>query len=104
MTDQPNKLTPLQTQYRTLKAALPEGVLLCIRLGDFYEFFFEDAEEVSRLLNLPLTKRNGLPMCGFVWLKCNCYCGMLTALGKKVAVSDDLGKSVAGLAALEQKP
>ena len=37
---------------------------MLFRLGDFYELFFEDAKEAAGLLNVALTKRNGVPMCG----------------------------------------
>ena len=50
-------------QYQELKQQHP-GTLLFFRLGDFYELFFEDAKEASGLLNLALTHRNSVPMCG----------------------------------------
>ena len=57
-------VTPLMGQYRKLKAELPPGTLLFFRLGDFYEMFYDDAIEASRLLDLTLTKRQAVPMCG----------------------------------------
>ena len=56
--------TPMMKQYHGLRTQIPKDALLLFRLGDFYELFFGDAEEGSRLLNLTLTKRNGIPMCG----------------------------------------
>ena len=44
--------------YVELKAAHPERVLL-YRLGDFFECFFEDAIELSRVLELTLTGKEG---------------------------------------------
>jgi len=50
----PEQLTPMLRHYVELKAAHPERVLL-YRLGDFFECFFEDAINLSRLLELTLT-------------------------------------------------
>ena len=55
-------LTPMMQQYQRLRASIPEDALLLFRLGDFYELFFEDAKEAASLLNVALTKRNGVPM------------------------------------------
>ena len=55
--------TPLMRQYNAVKEQV-SGALLLFRLGDFYELFFEDAKEASGLLNLALTHRNSVPMCG----------------------------------------
>ena len=49
--------TPLIQQYLDIKARHPEA-LLFFRVGDFYEMFFDDAAEGSRLLGLTLTSRN----------------------------------------------
>ena len=49
--------TPLIEQYLDIKARHPYSILF-FRVGDFYEMFFEDAEEGSRLLGITLTSRN----------------------------------------------
>ena len=54
----PQQLTPMLRHYVELKAAHPERVLL-YRLGDFFECFFEDAIQLSRLLELTLTGKEG---------------------------------------------
>ena len=56
--------TPMMKQYLAMRRELPEDVLLFFRLGDFYEMFFEDAKTAAGILNVALTKRNGIPMCG----------------------------------------
>ena len=56
--------TPMMRQYQGLRAQVPKDAFLFFRLGDFYELFFEDAMEGAKLLNLTLTKRNSIPMCG----------------------------------------
>ena len=58
------KLTPMLQQYFEVKRGLPKGTLLLFRLGDFYELFFEDAIEASKLLGLTLTRRQEHPMAG----------------------------------------
>lgn len=83
------KDTPMMQQYRNLKEQYKD-CLLFFRLGDFYELFFEDAVEVSRILNLTLTKRQTAPMCGMPHHAVESYIGRLTKLGKKVAICDQL--------------
>jgi DNA mismatch repair protein MutS len=59
------QLTPMMTQYRRIKGELPKDALLLFRLGDFNEMFFENAQTTgAQILNLALTARNGVPMCG----------------------------------------
>src|SRR5262245_27481414 len=58
------QLTPMMAQYRRIKSELPKDALLLFRLGDFYEMFFEDAQQGAQLLNVALTKRGVVPMCG----------------------------------------
>ena len=51
----------MMKQYLAIRRELPEDVLLFFRLGDFYELFFQDAITASPILNVALTKRNGMP-------------------------------------------
>ena len=46
----------MMQQYLSIKAQHPKERLF-YRMGDFYEFFFEDAIEISKLLNITLTHR-----------------------------------------------
>ncbi|MGZ8381587.1 MAG: MutS N-terminal domain-containing protein, partial [Nitrospira sp.] len=50
-------LSPLMRQYRDMKQGYPEAILF-FRVGDFYEMFYEDAREASRLLSITLTSRD----------------------------------------------
>ena len=84
------QLTPMMTQYRRIKGELPKDALLLFRLGDFYEMFFEDAQTGAQLLNLALTARNGVPMCGLPHHAANGYIGRLLRAGRKVAICDQL--------------
>ncbi|HEU0039296.1 MAG TPA: DNA mismatch repair protein MutS, partial [Verrucomicrobiae bacterium] len=82
------QLTPMMAQYRRIKAELPRDALLLFRLGDFYEMFFEDAQTGSQLLNLALTSRNGVPMCGLPFHAANGYIARILKAGRKVAICD----------------
>ncbi len=85
-------LSPMMQQYLQIKEQNP-GVILFFRLGDFYEMFFEDAELVSKELDLVLTGRDcGLeeraPMCGIPFHSCETYIARLIAKGYKVAICE----------------
>jgi DNA mismatch repair protein MutS len=86
----------MHDQYRRIKRDHP-GEVLFFRLGDFYEMFAEDALEVSALLNLTLTSRNGQPMCGIPYHAARTYIGRLLKLGKKVAVCEQTSEPGKGL-------
>jgi DNA mismatch repair protein MutS len=91
----PAALTPVLRHYVELKAAHPERVLL-YRLGDFYEFFFEDALLLSRLLELTLTGKEAgkgigrVPMAGIPHHAAERYCAELVRRGLSVALCDQL--------------
>ena len=91
----PVALTPVLRHYVELKAAHPERVLL-YRLGDFYEFFFEDAILLSRLLELTLTGKEAgkaigrVPMAGIPYHAAERYCAELVRQGLSVALCDQL--------------
>ena len=81
-------LTPMMQQYQRLRASVPTDTLLLFRLGDFYELFFEDAKIASGLLNLALTKRNDVPMCGMPYHAAPGYIAKLISAGRRVAICD----------------
>jgi DNA mismatch repair protein MutS len=83
--------SPMLDQYRRIKRE-QQGNVLFFRLGDFYEMFADDALEVSALLNLTLTSRNGLPMCGVPYHAARTYIARLLKLGKKIAVCEQLSE------------
>jgi DNA mismatch repair protein MutS len=84
------QLTPMMAQYRRIKGELPKDALLLFRLGDFYEMFFEDAQAGAQLLNLSLTARNGVPMCGLPHHAANNYIARILKSGRKVAICDQM--------------
>jgi DNA mismatch repair protein MutS len=89
-------LTPMMQQYRRLRGSIPPDTLLLFRLGDFYELFFEDAKEASGLLNVALTKRNGVPMCGMPYHAAQTYIARLIKAGRRVAICDQTSEPQPG--------
>ena len=72
-----NKVTPMMKQYLEIKEE-NEDLVVFFRLGDFYEMFFDDAEKISRELELTLTGKScGLeervPMCGIPYHAASSY-------------------------------
>ena len=86
---QDNTLTPLMRPYFDIKQNYP-GIILFFRLGDFYEMFAEDAKEAAPILEVVLTKRQTLPMCGVPYHSVNNYIRKLIKAGKKVAICEQL--------------
>ena len=84
-----SEMTPMMVQYLRIKEQNRDAVLF-FRLGDFYEMFNDDAIEVSRLLNLTLTKRGGNPMCGIPYHASRIYIARLLRAGKKIAICEQL--------------
>lgn len=86
--------TPFMQQYCDLKEKYKEYILF-FRMGDFYEMFYDDAELVSRELELVLTGRDcgeeqRAPMCGVPYHSADGYIGKLVARGHKVAICEQL--------------
>ncbi|MBL9139507.1 MAG: DNA mismatch repair protein MutS [Verrucomicrobiales bacterium] len=84
------QLSPMMAQYKRIKSELPRDALLLFRLGDFYEMFFEDAQLGASLLNLALTRRQEVPMCGLPYHAAQGYVSRLLKAGHKVAICDQL--------------
>ncbi len=84
--------TPMMKQYLEIKSQ-HENCILFFRLGDFYEMFFEDAELVSRELEITLTGKDcgqekRAPMCGVPFHSCESYIARLVEKGYKVAICE----------------
>src|ERR1700720_3948020 len=86
----------MMAQYRRIKSELPKDALLLFRLGDFYELFFEDAQIGAQLLNVALTKRGVIPMCGIPFHAAQSYIGRLLKAGRKVAICDQVEEARPG--------
>lgn len=92
-----NNYTPIIKQYLDIKNNYKDAFLF-FRMGDFYELFFTDAIEISKLLALTLTNKgecNGqkIPMAGFPCNSLNNYIIKLTKLNKKVAVCEQISNT-----------
>jgi DNA mismatch repair protein MutS len=87
--------TPVMQQYFRAKERYPDA-LLFFRMGDFYEFFYEDAVAAAKLLDLTLTSRSKgaddepIPMAGVPHHAATGYIARLLEQGKKVAVCEQL--------------
>ena len=82
--------TPMMKQYFEIKKQHPDKLLL-FRLGDFYEFFYDDARTASRELNLTLTSRhNDIPMCGIPYHAADNYIAKLVQKGIKLVICDQV--------------
>ena len=89
-------LTPMMRQYQGIRRTLPPDTLLLFRLGDFYEMFFEDALQAAPILNVALTKRNTVPMCGVPHHAAETYIAKLIKAGKRVAICDQTSEPQPG--------
>ncbi len=86
------EFTPMMKQYFAVKEEYKDCILM-YRLGDFYEMFFEDALEASRILEITLTGRDcgqeeRAPMCGVPFHAVDSYIAKLVENGKKVAICE----------------
>jgi DNA mismatch repair protein MutS len=88
------KLSPMMERYKVVKAEHP-GAILLFRMGDFYELFYDDAQNASRVLGLTLTSRdknseNPVPMAGFPYHQLDGYLQKLISSGFRVAICDQV--------------
>ncbi|MFN9717538.1 MAG: DNA mismatch repair protein MutS [Planctomycetota bacterium] len=88
------KLSPMMERYKVVKAEHP-GAILLFRMGDFYELFYEDAQNASRVLGLTLTSRdksseNPVPMAGFPYHQLDGYLQKLISAGFRAAICDQV--------------
>ena len=88
-----NQSTPILQQYLDIKFEHQDCVVF-FRLGDFYELFYEDAVNMSRLLGLTLTKRSNkeksVAMCGVPYHAANTYLPKIIQAEHKIAICEQL--------------
>ena len=86
-------LTPGMKQYLEAKRSHPD-CLIMLRMGDFYEMFYEDAIAASRELEITLTSRGKdekkAPLAGIPYHALENYLGRLIKKGYKVAIIEQL--------------
>ena len=88
------KYTPMVEQYLEIKKNY-QDCFLFYRLGDFYEMFFNDAIDASKILQITLTSRdagnkNKIPMCGVPYHSANSYIDILINKGHKIAICEQI--------------
>ena len=95
--DKSSNISPVMQQWFHLKKQYPECALL-FRVGDFYEFFFNDAEKMSQELDLKLTSRGyddesgPVPLAGIPVKALNEYLVKIIEKGIPVAVAEQSEK------------
>uniref|UniRef100_A0A7C6EJR4 DNA mismatch repair protein MutS n=1 Tax=candidate division WOR-3 bacterium TaxID=2052148 RepID=A0A7C6EJR4_UNCW3 len=87
-------LTPLLEQYQQIKNKYKDTLLL-FRVGDFYEFYYDDAKKASLLLGITLTsktigKGTKVPLAGIPVKASENYIAKLVKNGLKVAICEQL--------------
>lgn len=89
------KYTPMVEQYLKIKKDYAD-MFLFYRLGDFYEMFFDDAINASKILEITLTARDGgkekIPMCGVPFHSAAGYIDTLVNNGHKVAICEQVSE------------
>ncbi len=88
------KYTPMMVQYLKIKENYPD-TLIMFRLGDFYEFFFDDAKIAAKTLELVLTGKDAgvkerVPMCGIPFHAASSYIDKLVKAGFKVGIVEQM--------------
>ncbi len=84
------KLTPMLKHWYSIRKRFPSDFLISYRMGDFYEFFFNDAERISKLLGITLTKRGDVPLAGIPHHAGHNYFNNLMNLNQTVVIVDQL--------------
>lgn len=81
--------------FKMLKEKHSDALIL-FRVGDFYESYFEDAQKVSEVLGVTLTKnkKEGVVIAGFPYSALDTYLPKLIRAGVRVAICDDISKPV----------
>ncbi len=97
----------MMRQYHRIKQQHPKHLLL-YRMGDFYELFFDDAEEAAELLDITLTSRGqsagqSVPMAGVPVHSVEGYLAKLVSLGRSVAICEQTGDPASSSGLVERQ-
>ncbi|MFX1365941.1 MAG: DNA mismatch repair protein MutS [Promethearchaeota archaeon] len=87
---EPKKLTPMLKHWYSIRKRFPSEYLIAYRMGDFYEFFYDDAEKISKLLGITLTKRGDIPLAGIPHHSGHNYFNNLMNLGETLVIVEQL--------------
>ena len=93
--------TPILKQYKRIKEEHKDELLL-FRMGDFYEFFYDDARIASKILGIALTSKpmgKGIrvPLAGIPVKAADSYISKLLKKGYRVAICEQVGENSSGL-------
>ncbi len=93
--------TPARRQYLDIKAQYPD-TLLAYQIGDFFEFFDDDARTVAQELQIVLTGRSygpgeQVPLAGVPLHALDTYLTKLVARGFRVAICEQVSQPGKGL-------
>ena len=88
------QLTPMFEQYQQIKSKYKDTLLL-FRVGDFYEFYYEDAKVASSFLGITLTAKTILkgikvPLAGVPIKASETYIAKLVRGGFKIAICEQM--------------
>src|SRR3989338_1702117 len=90
---QDQHLTPAMRQYAQVKRRYPDALIL-LRMGDFYELFYEDAIQASQALGIVLTSRGKgekqAPLAGVPYHALEGYLQRLIDQGFKVVLVEQV--------------
>lgn len=81
-------------QFKDLKAKHPDAILL-FREEDFYTAYSQDAEEVSEILGIVLTKKGRRNTASFPQHALDTYLPKLVAAGKRIAIVEPTKEAAA---------
>ena len=87
-------MTPMMKQYFQLKNQCLDAILF-FRMGDFFEVFGDDAQDISPQLNIVLTSRERgdkqrIHFCGVPHHSARSYWLRLLRKGYKIAIADQM--------------
>jgi len=90
--------SPLISQYNALKAEFPEALLLS-RVGDFYEAYGDDAEDLARSLHIILTSKEAgkgkrVAMAGVPYHSVDAYLARLIRQRRVIAIAEQMEQPV----------
>lgn len=84
----PTNIVSIEQQYKTLKEKHPNELVL-VRLGDFYEAFYDDAKKLAKATNTTLIQRNGISLAGIPCHAAKSYIATLETAKHQVFIVED---------------
>jgi len=95
-----SQITPLMQQYFAIKSEF-KNEFVFFQVGDFYELFFDDAINASKLLSIMLTKRGShqekeIPLCGVPMHTIEHYLHKLVSMGHTVVICNQTEEATPG--------